>query len=174
MATFNVNGFVFKKRKKPSSSNQHGSNGVEAGVGNAPVQKVSKTRISADLPAYLGTICKPTVRGQRIQDKTKPATYEEEAERLIKLFENVVKEETRELDKVYSKNGSFKYFNELTTEACKEFTARTRSILMASAKNMEARRKMNAPVLKTLPANEHLRAREAVLGSLIEKFEREK
>jgi hypothetical protein len=173
MATFNVNGFVFKKRKKPSTTATSSSNNDDDASHSVPPQKkkISRQTMSPDLPAYPGTICNPSVRGNHPGG---PTSYEQDAERLIRLFQNVVRDEGNTVNKTYAADGPFGFFNALASTACGEFSARARSVLVASAQQMETRRKMNAPALKSLPANEHLRAREAVLGSLIEKFEREK
>ena len=193
----NVNGFVFKRRRPITAagtgqvaaaiaSSNRPAKAPKLGAPMAPsVSAATKTgygavggvvRLQSDsLPAYPGTKCPPSVRGEVLQDSLgNGSVYEQDAQRLLKLLQNIGNEEMATINASFPAEGPHGHFNLLASSVYNEFLTRAQHILVSSAKQTEMRDKANAPYLKPLPANEHMRARKSVLISLVDKFEREK
>lgn len=194
----NVDGFVFKRKKKKRKLNQLNATNNNNSSSSSTLSKFAATSaasssssfssrtnhanvtgttnlppISNNLPAYPETTCPANVRGPTF-DNIKGSVYEKDAHRLINLFNNVTNKEMESINKVFPADGPYGLFNFLATTVSSDFLTRSKNILLASAKQQEMRAKSNAPYMRPLPLNDQLRAREAVLNSLIDKFEREK
>ena len=176
-----INGFVFKrKKKKRKLFNGQGKTVAGGSLGSFAKSQVDTTKniknlppMSNNLPTYPDTAYPASVRGPTF-DNIKGSVFEKDAHRLINLFNNAVNKEMESINKVFPADGPYGVFNFLATTVSSDFLARAKTILLASAKQQEIRVKSNAPYVRPLPMNDQLRAREAVLTSLIDKFEREK
>ena len=90
---------------------------------------------------------------------------------LINLLNNVINKEMESINKAFPADGPYGLFNILATHVSSDFLTKSKSILLASAKQQEMRAKSNAPYARPLPLNDQLRKRETVLKSLINRSE---
>jgi hypothetical protein len=176
----NIDGFVFKRKKKKrkvSNNKQNTNTSLSNFITTSSNITASTTRklppISNALPAYPETNCPTSVRGLTF-DNVKSSMYEKDSHRLINLLNNVINKEMESINKAFPADGPYGLFNILATHVSSDFLTKSKSILLASAKQQEMRAKSNAPYVRPLPLNDQLRKRETVLNSLIDKFEREK
>ena len=129
----NINGFVFKrKKKKRKLFNGQGKNVAGGSLVSFAKSQVDTTKniknlppMSNNLPTYPDTAYPASVRGPTF-DNIKGSVFEKVAHRLVNLFNNAANKEMESINKVFPADGPYGVFNFLATTVSSDFLARAK------------------------------------------------